>query len=55
MNHFLSKYGTTMLGIAGLALNLACAVVNNKNSEIKMKEAVAECVKEALKNQAKES
>lgn len=55
MNTFWNKNGTMLLGVAGMLLNLALAAVNQKNSDIKMKEAVEECVKETLKNQAKGS
>lgn len=55
MNTFWDKYGTMVLGATGMFLNLALMVVNQKNSDIKMKEAVTECVKETLKNQAKGS
>ena len=55
MNTFWDKYGTMVLGGAAMLLNLALAAVNQKNSDIKMKEAVEECVKETLKSQAKGS
>ena len=43
-----------MMGL-GAALTLASSFVNSKNQDAQMKEAVAEQVAEALKNQAKES
>lgn len=55
MKAFWSKYGTTTLGAAAMALNLLYTIVSQKHGDAKMKEAVAECVKETLKNQAKES
>ena len=43
-----------MLGL-GAALTLGSSLVNAKNQDAKMKETIAEQVKEALANQAKES
>lgn len=43
-----------MVGL-GAALTLASSFVNSKNQDAQMKEAVAEQVAEALKNQARES
>lgn len=43
-----------MLGL-GAVLTLGSSLVNAKNQDAKMKETIAEQVKEALANQAKES
>lgn len=43
-----------MLGL-GAALTLGSSLVNAKNQEDKMNEAIAKKVKEALENQARES
>ena len=43
-----------MVGL-GAALSLGASLVNSKNQDDKMKEAIAEKVKEALENQTKES
>ena len=43
-----------MMGL-GTALTLAASVVNSKNQDTQMKEAIAKEVAEAIKNQAKES
>lgn len=43
-----------MMGL-GAALTLGANLVNTKNQDDKMKETVAEKVKEALENQMKES
>lgn len=43
-----------MMGL-GTALTLAAGFVQNKNQDTAMREAVAEQIAEALKNQAKES
>lgn len=43
-----------MMGLGGL-LTLASMFVDAKNQDLQIKEAVAEQVAEALKNQAKES
>lgn len=43
-----------MLGL-GAALTLGANLVNTKNQDDKMKEAIAEKVAEALQNQTKES
>jgi len=43
-----------MLGL-GAVLTLGSSLVNAKNQDDKMKETIAEQVKEALANQAKES
>ena len=43
-----------MLGL-GAALTLGANLVNTKNQDNKMNETIAEKVKEALENQAKES
>lgn len=43
-----------MIGL-GAALSLGASLVNSKNQDDKMKETIAEKVKEALENQTKES
>ena len=43
-----------MMGL-GAALTIGSSIVNAKNQENKMNETIAEKVKEALENQAKES
>lgn len=43
-----------MLGL-GAALTIGSSIVNSRNQDNKMKETIAEQVKEALANQAKES
>lgn len=48
----IGKY--VMMGL-GAALTLGANLVNTKNQDDRMKEAVAEKVKEALENQMKES
>lgn len=48
----LAKYGMMALGAV---LTLGSTLVNAKNQDDKMKETIAEQVKEALANQAKES
>ena len=43
-----------MMGLS-TALTMALSIVNSKNQDTQMKEAIAKEVAEALKNQAKES
>lgn len=49
------QIGKYLMLALGAALTLGSSLVNAKNQDDKMKEAVAEQVAEALKNQAKES
>lgn len=55
MNTFWDKYGMTVLSALSMGLNLTLMIVSQKRDDIKMKEAAAECFKEMLENQAKES
>lgn len=52
MKDALGKYG---LPVLGLVLTVAGTIVNGKNQDTKIDEAVAKHLPEALKNQAKES
>lgn len=50
-----AKVFKTILGAAGTVLSVGAMLINNKVSDDKMKETVANEVKKALENQAKES
>jgi hypothetical protein len=49
------QVGKYLMLALGAALTLGSSLVNAKNQDDKMKETIAEQVKEALANQAKES
>lgn len=55
MNMNKEQIGKYLMLALGTGLTLAASFVNGKNSDAKMKEAVAEEVAEQLKNQAKGS
>lgn len=49
------QVGKYLMMALGAALTVGASIVNGKNQDTKMEETIAEKVKEALANQAKES